>query len=270
MFRSGTNLVNSGTDAIVSITTLISTVFTRLETVLPNTIANIRDLRLSSGEGREIKMKMEVVKSLFDALKGIPVMVAGFVGGQNTSGEAQVIAITSVINDSNRILALLFDRRTPSSQLFQSLLQSISTFTVPEGIDAKVASVGRVFSAIGNITHNAENLTTMASNAQRMAEQIKANTVSHISESIQTIVNEVNDVSQKLNTMDVPNINIALQRVARDIGLGQNGTFAVHRGTFNFNVNVAVTMDSRDLQTTLVQTSNNTHQGPRLGVTGHN
>lgn len=270
VFRSGAGLVNSGSDAIVSITSLVSTMFDRLENVLPNTINSIKRLQLTPREGQDIRNKMEVVKSVFDALKTIPTMVTAFHGNATEAGPAQVAQITSFVNDSNRILALLFDHRTPSSQLFQSLLVSISGFNIPQGLDAKVASIGRVFTALGNITHNSENLSTMAANAQRMAEQIKANTVSHVSESIQSIVNEVNDVSQKLNTMDVPNINVALQRVARDIGLGQNGTFAVHRGTFNFNVNVGVTLDSRDLQTTLVQTSRNTNSGERLATTGHN
>jgi hypothetical protein len=259
MLKGGSSFLDSGSAAIVSLTLLVSTVFTRLQNFLPETIQKVRDLNLSPRQGQEIRVKMEAVKSVFDTLKLIPEVVKGFSTG---SGTTRVADVTNFMNDMNSILSVLFNRT-----YFQTAIDSVSTFNIPSGFDGKIASISRMFNSLKILTDNSTNVATMSANAQRMAEQVKSNTIGHIAESVKSMVDEVNAVSTQLGNVDVPNINVALRRMAHDIGLGENGQFVVHRGTFNINVNVAVTMDSRDLQTTLVQTARNTNQGPRLGTT---
>jgi hypothetical protein len=205
-----------------------------------------------------LKQKAESIKSIFDALNSITSAANNVPQGQG---------IYQQIEHLIEPLKYLFDASTYSTaKELQLGMSYMANFQIPRGLEAKARAVSSVFTALHTATDNASNISEMATHAQAMMEAINSGAISKIGNSISKMVEEVNTISDTMHNMDVPNINIALRRISRDIGLGESGTFTVHKGNTNVNVHLTVTMDSRDLQTTLVETSQHTKTGPRLGI----
>lgn len=205
-----------------------------------------------------LKQKAESIKSIFDVLNSITSAANNVPQGQG---------IYQQIEHLVEPLKYLFDTSTYSTAKELQLGMSYMTnFQIPRGLEAKARAISSVFTALHTATDNASNISEMAVHAQAMMEAINSGAISKIGNSISKMVEEVNSISTTMNNMDVPNINIALRRISHDIGLGESGTFTVHKGNTHVNVNLTVTMDSRDLQTTLVETSRNTQQGPKLNI----
>ena len=238
----------------------------KIKTKIPEIISSLTATPFTRQQSQMITMKVRALRDVLEAVNRVPELIRAF-NGNATTGRESSQATTNVITSFSRILNMMFNTSSfPTARDLQTGLNSLTNYNIPEGLNDKARRIGSVFTALHTATDNATNISEMAARAQTMMEAINSGAISKIGNSITKMVEEVNAISTTMNNMDVPNINIALRRISHDIGLGESGTFTVHKGNTNVNVNLTVTMDSRDLQTTLVATSKNTQQGPKLAV----
>jgi len=253
------------TGIITQITQLVSTVFTSLMNFVPDTLAKIKALPLSTGEAKGIVAKTQAIRAVMDSVGAIPTAFDSLTRGTNANNNL----ISQTENKLRIVSAFMNAAFNPSEGVgreFNTALGLLSGWHPPEGLGNVSTRLQTVITGLRGATDFARSVGEMSQQAQTIAEQVKGNTISRIATSVSSMVQEVNNVSNSLGAVNVPNINIALKRLAHDIGLGENGQFVVHRGNFNVNIKVQVTVDSRDMQTTLVQTSKKTTQGPRLAT----
>ena len=234
----------------------------KIKTKIPEIISSLTATPFTRQQSQMVSMKTRALGEVLEAVGRIPTLLTSFNALPIPQGQGIYQQIERVMEP----IKYLFDPQYETSVMLTRSIGYISQFQVPQGLEAKARRIASVFAALHTATDNATNISEMAARAQTMMEAINSGAISKIGNSITKMVEEVNAISTTMNNMDVPNINIALRRISHDIGLGESGTFTVHKGNTNVNVNLTVTMDSRDLQTTLVATSKNTQQGPKLAV----
>lgn len=264
----GTNSVSVDANLITQLTGLVSTVFEKLVTFIPTMLNNIKAIRLTPSDSRDITGKLATIRSVMETVSSIPTAFQSMTSGA-AAGADRLQYLQTGLDTVSTFMLRIFDKTsaTSSGGAFYTGLQLVAAWKAPEGLSNGVTQLQQASTAISRVAEFSRTLAGTIQSAQETAERIKGGTVSRIVTSIQQMVTEVNEVSNQLGNVDVPNINMSLRRMAHDIGLGENGQFVVHRGQFTVNVNVNVTMDSRDLQTTLVQTATKTPVGPRLATT---
>lgn len=237
----------------------------KIKTKIPEIISSLSSSPFTRQQGQMISLKVRALRDILNGVGTIPTLVRSF-GNNATDVAVQNNNAVNTIYAFSDIMRNLFDVTTTSGRGLQAGLTALAGYTIPQGLETNARRIGTVFTALHAATDNATNISEMATRAQAMMQTINSGAISRIGNSISKMVEEVNSISTTMNNMDVPNINIALRRISHDIGLGESGTFTVHKGNTHVNVNLTVTMDSRDLQTTLVETSRNTQQGPKLNI----
>jgi hypothetical protein len=254
------------TGVIFQVTQFVNSLMERVQAILPEIIQRISTIRLNGNQGNEIKGKMSVVKSTFESIQTIPSVFEALKG--SGTGNVFLAAVTK-LRTISAFIKTMFDttQGTPGGEL-KAGLDRVAGWQIPPGISEKIGMLSRVKNLLTATGEIGSVLSTVSTQTQAMAARIETNTRSRIGDSIRAMVTEINSISTELqNIKDLPNVNVSLRRLANDIGLGENGEFSIHKGNINLNMKFQIVLDSRDLQTSLVQTSRNTTQGPRVVVT---
>jgi hypothetical protein len=95
--------------------------------------------------------------------------------------------------------------------------------------------------------------------AAQMAASENAARISGIqntSNAIKDMVETINETSRELARISPINIQTNLQRLASNLGLGNNAAYTIKNENFTVQVNVDVHIDARELEKTLVERPN--------------
>ena len=255
------------TGVIFQVTQFVNSLMERVQSILPEIIQRISSIRLDSNQGNQIKGKMSVIKSTFETIQTIPSVFEALKG--SGSGNPRMDAAAYKLRTVSSFINAMFNttQGTPGGDL-KAGLDRVAGWEIPPGISEKIGMLSRVKNLLTATGEIGSVLSTVSTQTQAMAARIETNTKSRIGDSIRAMVTEINSISKELESIkDLPNVNVSLRRLANDIGLGENGEFSIHKGNINLNMKFQIVLDSRDLQTSLVQTSRNTTQGPRVLVT---
>jgi len=262
----GANSRAPDTGVIFQVTQFVNSLMERVQNLLPGIIEKISAVRIPGGQGTEIKNKMAVIKSTFESIQTVPAVFESLKG--SSTGNVFTASILK-LRTLSAFIKTMFNtaQGTPGGEL-KAGIKAVANWSIPQGIQEKVVMMSRVKNLLTATGEIGSVLSAVSQQTQSMASRVKNSTKSRIGDSIRAMVNEINSLSAEItNIKDLPNINVSLRRLANDIGLGENGEFSIHKGNVNLNMKFQIVLDSRDLQTSLVQTSRNTTQGPRVVVT---
>lgn len=161
--------------------------------------------------------------ALNDALRGVDI---------NKMNE-NVESIKSIIDNVSKIQQLT-SRRT-------------------EGItSASLVPIQNSITALSNFLSGA-TLVQMATAFNAVETTARISGIENTTNSISSMVQAINSTSAELARVSPINIQTNLNRLAANLGLGNNATYTITNRNFTINVNVDVHMDAAELEKTLVE-----------------
>jgi hypothetical protein len=243
---------------------MINTIFSQLSTFGPTIVNSLRNVSLSSAEARNINVLSGVLTNVFNSLSSIINTIVNTGSGQN---QAQ---IGQKIHEMFIVYAGLMGKIADPRNDFNIKLNQLATYRVPDGISSNLTRIKNVFTNFNQAMPPLLESNDVISRLNAMPLQLRDETARTVGEVIREVVGIINSTSQELSriTPNIPNINVALRSLADNLHLQGTNAITIQRRDLTLNIPVNVIIEARELQTVLVNASNNTPPNqPRIATT---
>lgn len=240
---------------------MISLLFQSISQLIPSIINSVSNINLNPQQITNIRNIGTATASLFTALSSIMTTLVS-AGGERTEQQ-----IGNSIDIKMRLFTGMLGKITNPANRFNMALNQLSTYTMPTNIKIKLTEINRVMT---NLVQTGGVTRDVISGINNLPETGRATIVETVGETIRSVVSQINATSDELSriTPNIPNINVALRTLANNLHMQGSNSITLERRNLTLNIPVTVSIEGRELQTVLVNTSNATQGNtPRLATT---